>query len=210
MPADAAAPTTLGDRLRGWLPVIVVAAVLGIAAVVAIPLGGWDEVELQSEVLPEQPIGQPYTGIRLSTAIDDIYLTDVDPGDWIEPEPGERILVVVATIENLTDEPTYPFESGFPPFTVPGLISFDEEPPTRDTSTIRDRDGTSGTLLNPHVPDTFVFAYRVPATLFSGGETVDIGITDAVRAEKADLYSGTRWVGAHVAVEVPMILRDEQ
>ena len=200
----------LRDGLRTWRPVLIVAGVLVAAALVALPLGGWDEVELQSAVIPEQPLGQPFAGHRVSTAIDDIYLTDAHPDGFTEPDPGTTFLVVVATMENLTDEPQIALGSkSFYSFTIPGYLDLDTSLPAGDYSTRLMRDDTGGSLLSPGVPDTLQFIFVVESGQFAEGDELRIGLTDAT-PEEADLYEGTRWARPHIAVEVPVVLRDER
>ncbi len=200
---------TLRQRFRGWMPPLVIVGVAAVGGLIAIPLGGWDTVQLQSRVLPEQPIGQPYTGHRLSTAIDDVYLTDEHPDGYTEPDPGTRFLVVIATMENVTDEPQEPLGSkGFYAFTIPGLLELDREFLISDYSTRLMRDDSNGPSLTPGVPDTVQFVFVVDDGLFAAGDEVRIGLTDAT-PESADLYSGTRWARPYVAVEVPAVIRDQ-
>lgn len=201
---------TIRESLRTWRPVLIVAGVLVVAGLVALPLGGWDEVELQSAVIPEQPIGQPYEGNRMSTAIDDIYLTDEHPDEFSEPDPGTTFLVVVATLENMTTEPQGALGSkGFYSFTIPGYLELNTSLPVSDYSTRLVRDGTGGGTLSPGVPDTVQFVFVVDDGLFAEGDELRIGLTDAT-PEEADLYRGTRWARPHVAVEVPVVIRDER
>lgn len=200
---------TFRETLRAWRPVLIVAGVLGVAALVAVPFGGWDEVELQSAVVPEQPLGQPFAGHRLSTALDDIYLTETHPDGYTELDPGEAFLVVVATMENVTSQPQLPLGSrGFPAFTIPGVVEIDAVLPS-DSWQFLARDDSGFPRLNPGVPDTVVFVFTVDDDLFPDGEVVRVGITDAT-PEEADLYNGTRWARPHVAVEVPVTIRDER
>lgn len=201
---------TLRERVRGWMPVIVVGGVLAVVGVVAIPLGGWDTVELQSEIVPEWEAGEPYVGTRLATSIDDLYLTDVSPDGYSEPEPGETFLVVVATMEAVRDEPELPFVgASFYPFVIPGVIRLDQNVSGDAYTLVLERDGTFGAELNPGVPDTVLFVFTVRAAQFEDGEEVRVGIVDAT-AEDADLFDGTRWVDVKVAVEVPLHVRDER
>lgn len=194
------------ETVRAWLPVGITAGVVGVAALVAIPLGGWDSVELQSAVIPEHPVGEPYRGHRVSTAIDEVYLTDEHPDGFTEREPGEEFLIVVATLENVTAEPQYPFgDRGFYAFTVPGLYGLGDTVELADYWVRLVRDGTTGTRLSPGVPDTVQFVFRVDVGQFEPGDEVAIGLTDA-DPEEADIYDGTRWVRAHVAVEVPIVI----
>jgi hypothetical protein len=200
---------SIAQRVRGWLPVIVAVGLLAAGAVIAVPLGGWDTVQLRSANLPEQPIGQPYPGGRMSTAIDDVYLTDTHPDGFSEPEPGTTFLVVQVTAENLTREPQYLVGSGFYPFTIPGVIELDDVLGPADYSEVLVRDGSFGARLNPGVPDTVFVTFVVDDDLFADGDEIRVGLTDG-RAEQADIYDGTRWVNEHVAVEVPLVIRDER
>lgn len=201
---------TVRETVRAWLPVGVVAAAVAAAGVIAIPLGGWDTVELQSAVIPEHPVGEPFAGPRLSTAIDEVYLTDEHPDGYTEAEPGEEFLVVVATLENVTDEPQVPLGTrGFYAFTVPGVYGLRDRLEFSDYSTRLERDGTNGSVLSPGVPDTLLFTFPVPRGAFDPGDELRIGLTDAT-PEEAEIYEGTRWARAHVAVEVPIVIGDER
>ena len=198
----------VGAFLRAWLPVVVAAGVLLVGGLVAIPLGGWDTVQLRSAVLPEHPIGQPYDGHRVSTAIDDIYLLDEHPDGYTEAGPGETFLVVIATMEAMTDEPKIPLGSkGFYAFTVPGLFGLEDRLDFSDYWVRLVRDDTNGATLSPGVPDTVMFVFLAPDDLFEEGDEIAIGLTEA-RPESADLYTGTRWAAPHVAVEVHAVIRD--
>jgi len=200
---------TLRERLKGWMPLIVIVAVATVGGVVAIPLGGWDTVQLQSRVLPEQPIGQPLEGHRFTTAIDDIYLTDTHPDGYTVPAIGTTFLVVVATLENETDAPEIPFGgTAFPPFVVPGVFTIDDTLGFTDYDAYRLRDGSYGSTMVPGVPDTVMFVFPVWRTLVQDGDELRIGLTDAF-PEDADLYEGTRWVGQRVVAEVPVVVRRE-
>jgi hypothetical protein len=205
---DESSRATLASRVRGWLPVVITAGVLAVAGVVAIPLGGWDTVQLESEIIPEHPVGEPFTAHRLSVSIDDLYVTDDHPDAYTEVEPGQSFLVLVATMEGLTAEPESPLRSPYP-FTLPGWISIDEDPDLTEVTTYLQRDGSPFPTLSPGVPETLLIVFPVASADYSDGDVVRIGITDAT-PEKADIISGTRWVDEHVAVEVPIAVRDER
>jgi hypothetical protein len=200
----------LASRLKAWMPVLVVGGVLVAGGVVAIPLGGWDTVELQSAVLPEHPVGEPYAGNRLSTSIDEVSLTGVHPDGFTEPDPGTTYLIVIATMENVTAEPQLPLGSrSFYAFTIPGVVDLDEPIPSGSSWMYLLRDGTYGGTLSPGVPDTVQFVFAIDDDLFAVGDEVRIGLTDAT-AEEADLFDGTRWARPHIAVEVPIVIQGER
>jgi hypothetical protein len=201
---------TVRSHLKAWWPVIATGGVLVAGGLVAIPMGGWDTVELQSAVLPEHPVGEPYTGHRLSTSIDDIYLTDTHPDGYTELEPGTTFLIVVATMENVTAEPQSSLGSAsFYAFTLPDVIEPDVLLSGSTTWTRLERDGGPGSTLSPGVPDTIQFIFMIDADLYDAGDEVRIGLTDAT-PEKADLFDGTRWARPHVAVEVPIVIREQR
>ena len=210
MPAETVERPSLAARVRPWRPVIAVGGALVLAGVVAIPLGGWDTVVLQSRIVPEQEAGETYVGNRLATSIDAVYLTDVNPDGYTEPEPGETYLVVAATMENTTGEPQIPLGSrNFYAFTVPGVLALGATIDVTTYDVYLERDVTYLPMLNPGVPDTVLFYFAVPDDAFSDGEEIVIGITDA-RPEAADIYDGTRWVNPRVVVNVPVTIEDER
>lgn len=201
---------TLGSRLKAWAPVIATGGVLVAGGLVAIPLGGWDTVALQSAVLPEHPVGEPYTGHRLSTSIDDLYLTDTHPDGYTETEPGTTFLIVEATMENVTAEPQSSLgTASFYAFTLPGVVEPGVLLSGSTTWTRLVRDGGPGSTLSPGVPDTVQFIFMIDADLYEPGDEVRIGLTDAT-PEEADLFDGTRWARPHVAVEVPIVIREQR
>lgn len=212
MPAEAATAErpTLRARLRGWWPVIAVGAALVAAGIVAVPLGGWDTVQLQSRIVPALGVGETYVGNRLSTSIDEIYLTDVNPDGYTEPEPGETYLVVVATMENMRPEPEFPLGTrDFYAFTVPHVLVLGESIDSTTYDVYLERDLTYLPQLNPGVPDTVLFLFRVADDLFADGDEVVVGVTDA-DPEEADIYLGTRWVNPRVAVNVTLTVDDRR
>ena len=82
---------------------------------------------------------------------------------------------------------------------------------TLDTSpsVFLERDGSYGPQAIPGLADTILFVFTVRDSLFADGDLVEIGITDGT-AEEADIIEGTRWVDVHVAVNVPIAVRDER
>ena len=210
MPAEATKRPTLAARVRAWWPVIVVGGVLAIGSVVAIPLGGWDTVALQSRVVPPHGVGETYIGNRLSTSIDEIYLTDENPDGYTEPEPGETYLVVVATMENMRPEPEIPLGTrDFYAFTVPRVLALGANIDVNAYEVYLERDLTYLPQLNPGVPDTVLFYFVVPDDLYDDGDELIIGITDA-DPEVADIYLGTRWVNSRVVADVTLTIEDER
>jgi len=201
---------SLRQRVRAWLPVIIAGAVLAVGALVALPLGGWDTVDLVSDDIPEQPIGQPYVGAQWTISIDDVYLSDEHPDGYTELEPGQALLIVVATLEDMRDEPQYPLSSSsFYPFTIPGVVTLGEYLPISDYSIYLARDGSFKPYLSPGIPDTVQYVFLVDDSDFAEGDEMRISLIDAT-PEEADIIEGTRWVDVRTAAEVVVALRDER
>lgn len=210
MPAETAERDSLWARVRPWLPVIAVAGVLAVGGLVAVPLGGWDTVALQSRVVPAHGVGETYVGNRLATSIDAVYLTDENPDGYSEPDPGETYLVVEATMQNMTLEPQQPLGTrDFYAFTVPRVLALGAAIDPGAYWVYLERDSTYLPALNPGVPDTVLFFFAVPDDWFAGGDEVVVGITDA-NPEAADIYLGTRWVDPRVVGNVTLTIEDER
>lgn len=201
---------SLRARLTAWLPVLIAGAVLVVGGLIAIPLGGWDTVDLVSDDIPELQLGESYVGAQWTISIDDAYLTDEHPDGYTELEPGDVVLMVVATLEDMRPEPQYPVSSSsFYAFTIPGVIKLGEYLPLDELSIFLARDGSFNPYLSPGIPDTVQFAFLVSDDDFAEADELRIEIIDAT-PEEADIVEGTRWVDVHVAAEVVAELRDER
>ena len=189
-------------RLRSYAPALVIAGAFAVAALVAIPLGGWDEVELQSEQLPEVELGEAVDSSRVSTAIRSIELAAEHPDGFSEPEPGMTWMVVHATIGNRLEIPQYAAGSRlFYPFTIEGALS--QETSTNDVRSVLERDGSVSAQLNPGIVDDVAIVFPVKRSDFADGDTVEVVFWDATRQE-ADLYRGIRWWAPHPVAQVPV------
>lgn len=200
---------TFREQLRAWMPVLVVGGVLAVGGVAAIPLGGWDTVDLVSDDIPELPLGEPYAGAQWNISIDDVYLTDEHPDGFTELEPGEVFFVVVATMENVRSEPAYPLGSSSTySVTIPGLVERGVTVPSGSYSVLLERDLSFGPLLGRGLPDTVLFVFVARDADFAPGDEIRVGLTDGT-PEPADLFEGTRWIDVHTAAEVVVQLREE-
>jgi len=107
--APVAPPAARGRLPWRWIvPVAAVLAALVVAAVVAIPLGGWDTVRLRSAIVPEYETGEAFAGNRFAISPVSAELADEHPDEYTEAEPGERWLLLRLDAENLRDEPELP------------------------------------------------------------------------------------------------------
>lgn len=193
-------------RIRSFAPLLVAVAVLGAGALVAIPLGGWDEVELVSERVPQIEPGETFTSTPFAVAVHSIALIEEHPDGYTEAEPGETWMILEATFENRLEFPQRPpGMSGFQAFSIEGL----DLEAFGSVDTYLDRDDTFLPTLNPGIPDDVNFVFAVPEDQYADGDVVTVALWDAER-QRAELYSGIRWWRPHVAVEVPVVVEDRR
>lgn len=190
-------------RLRAWAPALGIAGVLAVAALVAIPLGGWDTVELRRDVVPELAVDEPFSSALAVTTIHGARVTQEHPDGFSEAEPGEEWLVLDLTLENRIEEPiTSGGLAGFRPFTIAGVLEADDG---GILDTIVQRDGTFGGSINPGMAERLMYTFAVPSGQYSAGDILRVGLWDAIRQE-ADLYRGIRWWQPRLEAEVPVVL----
>lgn len=209
MPVDsrrAARARIRRARARSIAPLLVVLGLVGGAALVAIPLGGWDEVQLESARIPTIEPGETFASAPFAVAVHSVALLDEHPDGYTEAEPGMTWMAVEATFENRLEFPVRPPTTfGFTAFSIEGV----ELERSSRIEAFLDRDGDFLPSLNPGIVDDFTFVLPVPVGRFSDGDVVTVELWDAER-QRADLYSGIRWWQPHVAVEVPVELEDRR
>lgn len=204
-PRRAARARVRRARARSFAPLVVALGVLGAAALAAIPLGGWDEVELESARVPTIEPGATFVGTPFAVAVHSLALTDEHPDGYSEREPGMTWMLLNATFENRLEFPQRPPGSaGFRAFSIEGA-----ETDSSSLDSYLDRDGDYLPTLNPGIVDDVTFVFPVPEHRFAGGDVVPVALWDAER-QRAELYSGIRWWRPHVAVEVPVVLEDRR
>lgn len=198
--ADAPSP---GRRrpARGAVAAGAVVVALTAGAVVAIPLGGWDTVSLESAAIPELGVGELYQGRHYSVRLEEAWVGDVLPDEYDVPDDGMTFVVVRATLRNEWREPDS---------AATQLLSFDalEQMPriARRADVRIASDGVHMGILPPGVDMDVLLRWEVPAGSVRPGEPIVFGVTDG-RPERALLYEGTAWRDEHTAVQVALVPR---
>ncbi len=172
---------------------------LAVGAVAAIPLGGWDTVELGSAAIPELAAGEMYEGRHYSVRLDRAWVGDVVPDEYDAPEEGMTYVLVRATVRNEWREPDS---------AATELLSFDAlellPRPERRADLRIASDGVYAGILPPGVDMDVLLRWEVPAGSVRVGEPIVFGVTDG-RPERAVLYDGTAWRDEHTAVRATLV-----
>ncbi|AYF98879.1 hypothetical protein [Protaetiibacter intestinalis] len=178
---------------------IAVLVLLGVAALVAIPLGGWSTATLRTAEIPELAVGETYAGRHFSVSIEEAWVGETMPDDYDVPEEGMTFVVVRAVLRNEWVET----DSG-----AAGLLLFDAldalKPIDRDALVRVVADGTWTSALPPGVETEVLLRWEVPLGSVTAGEPLELHIVDG-RPDRAVLYSGTIWRDEHAAVRVTLV-----
>lgn len=190
-------------RRPGRLGLTAGAIVVALAAggLIAIPLGGWDTVDLESAAVPELPLGEEYLGRHYSVRIDEAWVGDTVPDEFEEPDEGMTFVIVRATLRNEWREPDTRARA---------VITFDalEQLDRLDRSALVRvaADGTYPSTMPPGVETELLLRWEVPVGAAAVGEPLALGIIDG-RPDRAILYSGTAWRDERVVVETTVVPR---
>lgn len=156
-----------------WIGLAVVALFLAVSAA----FGGLADAPVQA--LPQLAAGESVTGAQLRVAVNRVVLVDSLPEQYIVPEDGGRLLIVVATVENVFTQPVATSSSGagsnLRPMGVAG-VDADTEP----VAVIIVSDGTRGAQLQPGIPERLAYVWEVPRDAVADGDDVRVDIFDKV------------------------------
>ena len=178
----------LYDRLpTKWLVTSVGAVLLGLSAL----LGGLDDVP--PTPIPQIEANQPYTGERLTITAERAALIDGFPEQGVMPADGNRLLVVVATVENTWTDPvrlaTLPATADT---LLPVGIEFADAATAPTTVMVFD-DGSTVSTVQPGVPVEVAFVWEVPSGSLAHGDEVRFDLLDRTYEGEASVYFGERF-----------------
>lgn len=183
--------------LTGAAIVVVVAA----GALAAIPLGGWDTVDLESAVVPELSLGEEYTGRHYSVRVEEAWVGDRLPDEFDEPEEGMTFVVVRAAVRNEWREPDTRVRAALTFDALELVDRLDRSALVRVAA-----DGAYPATMPPGVETELLLRWEVPVGSVAAGEPLVLGIIDG-RPDRAILYSGTAWRDERVVVETTVVPR---
>jgi hypothetical protein len=193
----------LYDRLpTKWLVTGISAVLLGASAL----LGGLDDVPQPDT--PQFEVGDRYEAVQLAIEPERASLIDGFPEQGVMPEDGNRLLVVVATVENTWTDPLRIATGNTEPDSlVPvdlDLIGDYDAP----TDIIVFDDGTTVSTVQPNVPVKVAYVWEVPAGSLADGDELRVDVLDREYQGEAAIYFGDRFSDFHVAGYVTFTVED--
>ncbi|MCU1405841.1 MAG: hypothetical protein JWQ43_2144 [Glaciihabitans sp.] len=180
--------------------------VAGIALAISAAFGGLADAPVPP--LPTLKAGEAFTGVQLSIAIDRVVLIDAFPEQFIEPAEGYRLLVVVATVENVWDRPVSTLSGvGAADNIRPrGIKGIDADTPPARVDVLSD--ATSSPTLQSGVPIELAYMWEVPEDVLADGDELQLDIYDKVYAVGSFVTYGERFGDPFVAAVATLGIED--
>ena len=193
----------LYDKLpTKWLITGVSAALLGLSAL----LGGLDDVP--TPPIPEFAPGDRYEALQFALQPERASLIDGFPEQGVMPDEGNRLLVVVATVENTWTDPLSIARGGSEPDSLAPVgidIVGDSDAPS---DIIVFDDGSTVATVQPNVPVKLAYVWEVPAGSLADGDDLRVDLLDREFQGEAAIYFGDRFSDFHVAGFVTFDVED--
>jgi hypothetical protein len=181
----------------------------GIAAVLlaaSAAFGGLNDAPVAP--IPVLEVGAVSEGTRVNLTVERAIVIDGFPDINLEPEPGFRYLVVIATAENVWHTPVAQVRSYFgtpQPATVvsPRIEGLDGTAPEE---ILVFSDATDAGDLQPGVPVQLAYLWQVPTGTIADGDTVGVDLWDEAylgdaRISFGDLFDDPAIIGT---MDVPV------
>jgi hypothetical protein len=183
-----------------------VTLVVGVFLAGSAAFGGLETVA--ADALPEVEPGTAFTGAQLRITVDRAVVIDGFPEQGITADDGKRLLVVIATVENLWNRPVTTYDrigaaDNLRPVGVEGVTA---DTPPSDVVVISD--GTASPRLQPHVPVELAYIWQVDSTVAGALDRVQVDLYDKVYAAGGFVTYGDRYEDPFVAAVTSVPVRD--
>jgi hypothetical protein len=183
-----------------------VSGVVGLLLVASAAFGGLEAAG--APPVPQVAPGEAVTGEQLRITVERAVLIDAFPEQNIEPEPGNRLLVVIATVENVWTDPVLSIDGqgaadNLRPVGVDGL-----DASSAPLSVAVISDGTEFPELQPHVPIELAFIWQVGDSAVADGDEVTVDIYDKSYQAEGFITYGERFVDPVVVASTSVAVSD--
>lgn len=172
-----------------WLVAALVAA-----ALLAVPLGGWEHVDRADARTEQLRPGETHEGERFATAVERAEVLPVRPGSSLDPEPGVAYLAVHARLENATEQ------TQTPPYDH--LVVAGADLGSAD-SVVLVRDPAGSAALQPGLAEEVAFVWQLEEGDVAPGEVVRVQVVDRDETESL-VGAGTVWLFPHVGAALDL------
>jgi len=190
----------LTDRVpTGWLAGILTAVFLGVTAA----FGGLAAVA--APPVPEIEVGDTHRSGQFALTVERAVLIDELSDAGVFTEDGERVLVVVLTVENVWDR-AQPAGSFAGSTGVVGAVRIAQLGDAPADAVARLDDATVAPYLQPGVPAELVLTWAVEDDAFADGDLLQLELRDSSLYEGQLITYGQQWedpvLAARLTVEV--------
>jgi hypothetical protein len=181
-----------------------ISALVALFLAASAAFGGLEDAD--TPPTPQLDVGESFTGTQLRIAVEGAVLIDAFPEAFITPQPGNRLLVIRATVENVWDKPVATISRiGAADNVRPrGIDGMEDEPLTVAVIS----DGSPYPELQPAVPVELAFIWEVPDGAISQSDVVRIDLLDKTYVAGGFVTYGERFQDPFVAASVEAPVTD--
>jgi hypothetical protein len=191
----------LFDRLpTAWLLSAVAAVFLAVSAV----FGGLDDAPVQAA--PVIDAGDTHVGAELTVTVSQALLIDGFPEQNVKPEPGNRLLVVRADVENTTTGPLRLSTTEANSIRVGGVTDLPLASPPSNILVIDD--GSDKVVVQPGIPVELAFLWEIASDAVVEGDSIQIQLMDRVLISEGELTYGGLYGDPVVTASLELELAD--
>jgi hypothetical protein len=183
-----------------WLISAVAAVLLAVSAV----FGGLDDAPVQAA--PHLEPGDTHAGAELTVAVNRAVLIDGFPEQNLAPEPGNRLLVVQANVENTTTAPLRLSTTEADRIRVGGVADLPQDSPP--SSILMIDDGSDKVVVQPGIPVELAFIWEVRGDAVAEGDSLAVQLLDRVLISEGELTYGGLYDDPVVTASSTLIVAD--
>jgi hypothetical protein len=191
----------LFDRLpTTWLISAVAAVLLAVSAV----FGGLDDAPVQAAPVIEA--GDTHEGAELTVTVNEAVLIDGFPEQNVKPEPGNRLLVVRAIVENSTTAPLRLSTTEANTLRVVGVPDLPQDRPP--SSILMIDDGSDRVVVQPGIPVELAFIWEVDGSAIGEDDSIGVQLLDRVLISEGELTYGGLYGDPAVRASLELVVAD--
>lgn len=153
--------------------------------------------------LPRLDMGVTHEGPLFDITVDRVIVLDSMPEIGMKPQPGQRVLGVVATVTNRWTNAIISTGDS-----LAKSLEIDALPGVPASNIVRLDDQTSTPWLQPGVPVQLAMLWTIDAGLARDGETLPLRILDGTLYKGSFVISGYRWVDFTTSAYVDATVKD--